>query len=813
MHRIGAKSQPAPAGAGPPTARRARRASLALLGLVWLAFTYPMLGGKVHFPTDFGAYFFKVPANATQPSNLADTDAFNTLYPFRTYLGDQLLAGHLPLWDPTRFLGVPFAADPSTGTFYPPNWLYAFGSVPVVASVIWAATILASLLLAWWFLLVLRLHPYAAALGAIVFTFSGFMMAWATGDAVLGAAVWLPLALGGIEVARRGRRGRGVLLAGLALGLSALAGQPQVAYDVWLATGIWAAVAVVSAGLQAKRAAGAPQGIAVREVVRGAFVVAGAFGVGLGLASIQILGTLQYAGQLAPQPGGYATLLAYKVPAILLKTMLIPDYLGNPVNHNYLFASVYYTETALYAGVLTLPLAAAGLFHRHRRLSLGFGLLAFAGLAGVLGTPLLHLVALDLPLLGRFPGINLLALLVDAGLAGLATLGLDALLGRTERARRAATIGCAVLLCALALLTLAHWGTTVSVFYLFGRGLRAIVLLCVGWALIATVARSPRRAAAASAALAGLVGLDLWMFGFPYHVFQPDTPVVATAPELQYLALEPDPRSRFVQTDTEQLPPNFSMVFGLYSLNGFDALVPAGVLQLRSLMQPGLPAASQVADAILPLANRTTEPPVLDLLGVHSVTAPNTTVLGAGTLATNSTFSVFNEEGAFPAAFVVGCWSLADDGAALVRMQTMSGGDLQSTVLVAPGPDTGELGSPPASCAPGPTPAAAATTQRYDPQDVVVSVPDASPGGVLVLTDQWYPGWTATVDGRPAPILRADVALRGVAVGPGSHTVEFRYRPRWPLQGLAVVSMTLALVGVGATWRTRGPGRRVLSRR
>ena len=66
------------------------------------------------------------------------------------------------------------------------------------------------------------------------------------------------------------------------------------------------------------------------------------------------------------------------------------------------------------------PLAIAGALHRNRRLSLSFGLLAVAGAGVAFGTPLVHLLFLDVPLLSRFGGINHMALLIDAGLAGLA---------------------------------------------------------------------------------------------------------------------------------------------------------------------------------------------------------------------------------------------------------------------------------------------------------------------------------------------------------------------------------------------------------
>lgn len=71
---------------------------------------------------------------------------------------------------------------------------------------------------------------------------------------------------------------------------------------------------------------------------------------------------------------------------------------------------------------------------------------------------------------------------------------------------------------------------------------------------------------------------------------------------------------------------------------------------------------------------------------------------------------------------------------------------------------------------------------------------DLSHAGHLILCDTWYPGWIATVDGARAPILRANAMFRAVALGPGEHDVEFRYRPRSVLAGLtlSIVSMVLA---------------------
>jgi hypothetical protein len=66
--------------------------------------------------------------------------------------------------------------------------------------------------------------------------------------------------------------------------------------------------------------------------------------------------------------------------------------------------------------------------------------------------------------------------------------------------------------------------------------------------------------------------------------------------------------------------------------------------------------------------------------------------------------------------------------------------------------------------------------------------------GMVILTDTFYPGWQARVDGRPAAIHEAYGFLRGVVVPAGRHAVEFRYRPRpvWLGVGLSALAALIA---------------------
>jgi uncharacterized membrane protein YfhO len=69
-------------------------------------------------------------------------------------------------------------------------------------------------------------------------------------------------------------------------------------------------------------------------------------------------------------------------------------------------------------------------------------------------------------------------------------------------------------------------------------------------------------------------------------------------------------------------------------------------------------------------------------------------------------------------------------------------------------------------------------------------------GGVLVLSDAYFPGWTATVDGRAATIYPTDLAFRGVTVPKGVSTVVFRYRPRSFLVGSALAGFAALSLAV-----------------
>jgi uncharacterized membrane protein YfhO len=91
---------------------------------------------------------------------------------------------------------------------------------------------------------------------------------------------------------------------------------------------------------------------------------------------------------------------------------------------------------------------------------------------------------------------------------------------------------------------------------------------------------------------------------------------------------------------------------------------------------------------------------------------------------------------------------------------------------------------------------------RDTPNRVVLEVDIRHPG-YLVLTDAWYPGWSATLDGRGVQILLADLAFRAVALPePGKHKIVFAYQPVGLRIGIVVSGLTVTGL-VARSWSGR----------
>jgi hypothetical protein len=91
-----------------------------------------------------------------------------------------------------------------------------------------------------------------------------------------------------------------------------------------------------------------------------------------------------------------------------------------------------------------------------------------------------------------------------------------------------------------------------------------------------------------------------------------------------------------------------------------------------------------------------------------------------------------------------------------------------------------------------------ANVTRYDPGHISIQLDAAAPAGsALVVSENYYPGWRATVDGRPATVGRADYVLIGVALPTGGRSVDLTFHSASFEKGKTITLVALALSILG----------------
>jgi hypothetical protein len=160
---------------------------------------------------------------------------------------------------------------------------------------------------------------------------------------------------------------------------------------------------------------------------------------------------------------------------------------------------------------------------------------------------------------------------------------------------------------------------------------------------------------------------------------------------------------------------------------------------------------------------------------------------------------LYENKNVLPRAIVVPNCRLVSDTASALEAMVAPGFDPEREVMLLAG--EGRDAIAPRECSTASDSSAFAANvevTRYDPLRVMVEA-EANQPGFLVLSDLYYPGWEATVDGEMVPVHEANASVRAVPLDEGTHTVTFRFKPKPLLYG-AMISAVSALVLV-VVWK------------
>jgi hypothetical protein len=159
---------------------------------------------------------------------------------------------------------------------------------------------------------------------------------------------------------------------------------------------------------------------------------------------------------------------------------------------------------------------------------------------------------------------------------------------------------------------------------------------------------------------------------------------------------------------------------------------------------------------------------------------------------------LFRNKTCLPRVQFVPRWEVIPNRQQIRERLTAPGGDPRQVVLLERSPV-----AQPASATNAEPPRVEVLS--YSHQRARIQVHCSQPG-VVRVSDTWYPGWKARLDGQPAPLYRADYILKAVVVPPGTHEVEIYYASAVFRTGAAITWSTLSLVllcGVVHGWRSR----------
>ncbi len=710
-------------------------------------------------------------------------------YPWKALLRHMAQQGHIALWLPWEFCGMPHQADIQRQLLYPPNAIFYLCDTgrAMVCFVAFHFVVAAWAMTA--FLGACELPLAAAVCGGVVYAFSAFLVMHASQLPMLASYAWIPAWLWASARCWARASWRSVVAGSLAVALLLYGGAPQLAFMALLVDTLFVWLWCLERFERRERKAERWRALA-------------------GCALMPLGGALLAAAQLVPM----AELVAWSPRAAdlplawssmgtltppMLATLLAPYALGNP--HEGTWSGGYtFHEECCYVGLVPLVVMTAALVDWRKHgvrawFALGLGLLGMALALGnyfvVFGHPLHDAICRVFPLYARFrvpARWNAVTMIAASYLAAMGVTTLSRY--RPERERRSFE-GWNPLLASLSTAgVMATWLYVNSGFgQLASEGGTGLVLLAVTAAVLLLLHTTSTRSVAGVVLLCGVLCVDLVVnFAGRYIVFQAPPQPLTTFPLLQTLreaTASPHPQRVLSHTSIE-VPTEFATwfpVYGIPNVQGSNPLFLRRYVDYLTYSQAGsLPSDDPMIlqhngfFVMYPIENDMTR--MLDLR--YEVTKE---------------MQVRPAHEPFGMAWAAADYAVVPDRDRRLEQLRSTGFDPHARVLLNAAPAAPHTTGP-VTCD--------ADCILYEADRIFFNI-KMSRAGYVVFSEIYYPGWEASIDGQGAEILCGDEIFRTVWVPQGTHRVEFRFQPRSLVIGLWVTCLTAALMGAYPLWRRR----------
>lgn len=750
---------------------------IAIVVLVFIFFKPIFLNGKLPIPSDtiVGLYhpfrdLYRLEFPRGIPfKNFLITDPVRQQYPWR-YLSINIeKTFQLPLWNPYNLAGTPLLANFQTATFYPLNLLFFF----LPFNLAWTLLIILEPVLGGLFMYLylrrMKLSKIAGGLGALVFAFSGFSIAWMQWNTIFHVLLWLPLILLAKEHLL-GKFSKTWLLIFVFSETSAIfAGHLQMLFYTFLVSNAYLAARIVQIYYQKKT----PQNAILLFFNKyKVFLFIGAF-VFI-LTAIQWYPTLQFISYSAREVDQipWQKQEGWFIPLQNLIQFIVPDFFGNPATLNY-WGVWNYAEFIGYISIFPLILALIAFFYRKDKKTAFYGGILLVALVFSLPTPLAKIpFLLDIPLISTSQPTRLMGIITFC-LSILSALGLDYYLRHKQVRLPLFVLGVVFGLLWVYVLLGNKYFPFISLenIMVAKRNLilpTAIFVLSSSFLVFNQWTKNKKYSLVLIILLIGITTYDLFRLGDKFLPYTAQAYLYPQTKTLEFLQKNTG-HYRIMAIDDRILPPNFSIMYKLQTVDGYDPLYLKRYGELIAASERGKPNIDPPFGFNRIITPKNYDSDIIDLLGVKYV-------LSLEDINSKKLKKVFQEgeTRVYENLNIVERTFLVDEVCKELDskeiMTFLFEKNLRKSAVV----EDGEFVLCNEQTLTKPTISLSGTIRviRYSENSVALEVV-SNKQSLLLLTDSFYPTWKAKMDGKPAKIYRTDYNFRGVSVAGGRHLVEF----------------------------------------